>query len=194
MPGIPGRVIGSTTKAKTPLKLGSTSFSMPAPALTPAVGSGASSSASSSTPLAVSINPLKSLSVTREKLGGLDAHESTTSTATGHTIARHVGKSDADLATRLAGGKVSTSSTFYDHATATHAVSSGLDHHDAAIKAWLATAKPGAKQHFDFPADRDVGRTLKKGAAGAADSNQVRMVLKADNSDLGYHVLTAFPR
>ena len=58
----------------------------------------------------------------------------------GHTIERHVGKSEEDLKNRLKTDKVSAASTYYDKETATKAVKDSLKH-DKEIQDWLKILK-----------------------------------------------------
>ena len=59
----------------------------------------------------------------------------------GHTIERHVGKSEEDLKNRLKTDKVSAASTYYDKETATKAVKDSLKQHDKEIQDWLKILK-----------------------------------------------------
>jgi len=66
--------------------------------------------------------------------GGLGAHEN----AGGHTIAEHVGKTDAELAARLAREPhIPAASTFTNRAVAENAIAQALEANQAAINAWL---------------------------------------------------------
>ena len=114
----------------------------------------------------------------------------------GHTIARHVAKTDAELAARLAAQRgIPAASTFVSVAEAETAVSTVLRSQRAAVAAWARTAAPGARQAFTMAAPgRGVGRVLARGAASPTIGATIRVVLKKEvfNGKL-YYILTAFP-
>src|SRR5207253_3188838 len=59
--------------------------------------------------------------------------------AGGHLLARHVGKTDAELAGRLAAEpRLSGASTFFDTAAADRAVEETVTANEAAIRSWLS--------------------------------------------------------
>jgi hypothetical protein len=122
--------------------------------------------------------------------GGLAAHE----TAGGHTIARHVGKTDADLAARLtAEPRISGASSFTDRAIAESAIGRTLDANQAAINTWLSGTSPRLVVNHALP--ESVGRSLARGAAGPVDASGVRVVLQRDPSlPTGYRIVTGFPQ
>ncbi len=59
----------------------------------------------------------------------------------GHTLERHVGKSDQELEERVQRERVTAASTYYDKETATKAVRESLQFHDKDIKKWLDESK-----------------------------------------------------
>ena len=121
--------------------------------------------------------------------GGLAAHEA----AGGHTIARHVGKTDAQLAARLAAEPhISKASTFIDRATAESAIAQTIEANQAAITTWLGGSSNVLRITHSVPG---AGRVLVRGAAAAIDVDNVRVVLVRDPSlPTGYRILTAFPQ
>ena len=89
--------------------------------------------------------------------GGLVTHE----LAPGfHTIARHVGLSEADLLARVTGpGRVGTASTFATHAGAERYTYASLAAHVPKIEAWVRAGAPMKLKivtHFDHP----VGKSM----------------------------------
>jgi hypothetical protein len=122
--------------------------------------------------------------------GGLSAHES----AGGHTLAKHVGKSDDDLLARLAAEPgINASSTFATAADAESAVATVLAAKQAEITAWLAGA--GAKLPLNGNAGSGKGRSVAQGTNDVKDVTGVRVVLVRDhNLPTGYRVQTAFPQ
>jgi filamentous hemagglutinin len=122
--------------------------------------------------------------------GGLAAHEA----AGGHTIARHIGQTDADLAARLAAEPgISGASSFTNRAVAESALSDTLAAKQADITAWLSGTNPRLTLNNTLP--DSVGRSLARGAAGPVDASGVRVVLQRDTSlPTGYRIVTGFPQ
>ncbi|MBX9677980.1 MAG: hypothetical protein K2X38_04390 [Gemmataceae bacterium] len=82
--------------------------------------------------------------------------------AGGHLIARHVGRTDAQLAARLAAERrISGASTFTDLAAADRGVAAN----EGAIRSWLAGSSSRTVVEHTLPGP--VGRTLTRGATGA---------------------------
>jgi Bacterial CdiA-CT RNAse A domain len=122
--------------------------------------------------------------------GGLSSHE----LSGGHTISRHIGKTDADLAARLmAEPRISGASSFTDRAVAERAVSDALAANSADIASWLSGAQRRMPA-FEVNVGYDVGRSLPRGATSASNVQGVRIVLERDTSmATGYKIITAFP-
>ena len=122
--------------------------------------------------------------------GGLAAHEA----AGGHTIARHIGKTDADLASRLAAEpRISGASSFTDRAIAESAIAQTIDANQAAINTWLSGSSP--RLVVNHTLSGPVGRSLARGAARPIDALGVRLVLQRDPSlPTGYRIVTGFPQ
>ncbi|MBX9582739.1 MAG: SEC-C domain-containing protein [Gemmataceae bacterium] len=114
--------------------------------------------------------------------------------AGGHLIARHVGKTDADLAARLAAEpRISGASTFTDLAAADRGVAETIAANEAAIRSWLAGGSSRTVVEHTLP--NPVGRTLPRGATAPADSSTVRLILERDASmPGGFRVVTGFPK
>ena len=113
----------------------------------------------------------------------------------GHTILKHIGQTDAQLAARLATSRAPAISTFTTLAEAETAISMVLRTQRAAITAWARTAAVGRSQPFVAAASRGgVGRVLARDAASPVVGRSVRVVLKKEafNGKLVY-ILTAFP-
>jgi hypothetical protein len=121
--------------------------------------------------------------------GGLAAHEA----SGGHTLARHVGLSDEQLAARLATQqRVPAASTFASRSVAEGAIGQALTSRATAVEQWLAGSN--ARLAFDAPLSSTVGRTLVRGAQSPVSSSTVRVVLVRDAAfQSGYRILTAFP-
>ena len=125
--------------------------------------------------------------------GGLAGHEGPT---LGHTLARHVGKTDADLAARLAANPgLTDTSAFLSREVAESSISNAIDSNASIISKWLSTTNPGpnVKLPLNYMDNEIVGRTLLRGASGAIPTPHLGVILIRDSSSLGYHIRTAFP-
>ncbi len=123
--------------------------------------------------------------------GGLAAHEA----AGGHTIARHVGLTDAQLAARLAAEPtIPAASTFPDMATAERVIADALDARTVDVQAWLAGNTPRLTPPLRVTLPYITGRSLACGAATATEVQSVLIVLQRDASlPTGYRIVTAYP-
>lgn len=113
----------------------------------------------------------------------------------GHTIARHVGRTEVQLRARLASQPaIPAASTFQTLAQAERAVASGLQANRAAIAQWAKTAAPGGKQAFEWAAASPIGQGVVRATGRLTQMSRVRIVLRkqAIQGKL-YYVLTAFP-
>jgi filamentous hemagglutinin len=123
--------------------------------------------------------------------GGLAAHEA----AGGHTIARHVGQTDAQLAARLVSDPhIAAASTFVNIAGAELAIAEALDANAGNITAWIrgTSNQPLVLTHV-LP-NMTGGTILVRGAASPAPSSALRVVLKHDPSmPCQYRIQTAYP-
>jgi RHS repeat-associated protein len=121
--------------------------------------------------------------------GGLAAHEN----AGGHTLSRHVGKTDAELATRLTQQpKITGASTFPDVATAEAATHANIVGSQPAINTWLNGSQPSLV--IQTQTGGITGRSMPRGAPGPIDVTGVRTVLRRDPSmPTGYRIQTSFP-
>lgn len=110
----------------------------------------------------------------------------------GHTLARHVGAGDAELARRLADEpNLAAASTFTDRATAERAVAAALDASRSRIERWLASERR-ANLALRWRGDgRPLGRLLERGAPEPVAVPAAGVVLRKRPG--GYYVLTAYP-
>jgi hypothetical protein len=108
----------------------------------------------------------------------------------GHTIARHIGKSPADLLTRVRGTRIPVASTYWDEATAKEAIQSTLSANAATIKRWSAAGCPRTlRLHLDSP--YDVGFAIDRTGKITFVRNAL-VVLRKDAN--GVVLVTSFPR
>lgn len=120
--------------------------------------------------------------------GGLVAHEQ----AGGHTLAKHVGKTEAELQARLAQEPRSRVSTFTDYSTAEAIIAEAIADSQTTILAWLST-NPSQTLTISYTAKRTAGFYLVRGTTTLVPSSHILVVLKPNPSlVLGYYILTAY--
>jgi len=114
--------------------------------------------------------------------------------AGGHTLARHVGRTDRQLAARLRREpSIGAASTFVDRQTAERAVAVTLERHRARIERWLA-GRSGADLALELRggAGEALGRVLLRGTREPVAATGARVVLRR-RGEGGFFVLTAYP-
>ncbi|MEF2074861.1 RNase A-like domain-containing protein [Consotaella aegiceratis] len=121
--------------------------------------------------------------------GGLQAHEN----AGGHLLQRHVGKTDAELASGLqADPKISGSSTFTDRATAERSAAEAVDANPIVIKNFLqgSNNQITIKHSYGSP----VGRTMLRGQSASTPSSNALFIIRRDPTmSTGYRIHTGYP-
>lgn len=111
----------------------------------------------------------------------------------GHTLSRHVGRTDAELRERLAREpNISAASTWTDRDTAEITIAQALRAEHGRIDNWLRRGMPRANLALHCNAGRVIGRSLRRGDSHTADCTRAVIVLRADGSD-SFYVLTAYP-
>ncbi|MEG4282731.1 hypothetical protein QUB68_06350 [Microcoleus sp. A006_D1] len=121
--------------------------------------------------------------------GGLDFHEA----AGGHTLERHVGKTEAELGQRLAEDKrISGASSFTYRSVAERAIAEAMDRNKSAIDSWMK--KRGNSYTIKYDTHRIIGITLRRRASKATSTSRLRIVLQRSTKlSPGYFILTAYP-
>ena len=112
----------------------------------------------------------------------------------GHTLSRHVGRSDADLQERLQREtNISAASTYTDRATAEAVVGTTLDH-NSRIESWMGRGdrRPNLALDYNGDSSKPIGRCMQKGSSVAVPAFDAIVVLKASR-DGGFYVLTTYP-
>ncbi len=111
----------------------------------------------------------------------------------GHTIARHVGLSDAQLRQRLSRESISAASTYPDLETAERVVGLTLRRHATRLAEWEARQgpRPNLVLPFSAPDRRPVGRVLRRGAKDPVEAHAAVVVLRWRRD--GTFVLTSYP-
>jgi len=121
--------------------------------------------------------------------GGLDSHEA----AGGHTLERHVGKTEAQLAQRLASEtRISAASSFTDSSVAEVAIAEAMNRNQSAIDSWVKSR--GNRYTIDYNANRIIGITLRRRASKATSASRLKIVLqRSAKLPPGYFILSAYP-
>jgi hypothetical protein len=115
--------------------------------------------------------------------------------AGGHTLRKHVGRTDDQLRERLARERnISAASTWTDRATAEQAVGTAIAQNQDRINRWLDRSgnRPNLVLDYNGDAARPVGRSLRRGADQAEPCAHAVVVLKW-SGDRDYFVLTTYP-
>ena len=111
----------------------------------------------------------------------------------GHTLDKHVGRSDQELRERLDRERnISAASTWTDREVAEETVAQALRAEHNKIARWEERGyrRPNLALHFD--AGRVIGRSMKHGDESSSPTTQAVIVLKADGPD-SFYVLTSYP-
>jgi hypothetical protein len=112
----------------------------------------------------------------------------------GHTLAKHVGRTDAQLQARLRRESISAASTYPDPETAERVVIRALDADATRVRVWIDRRAPKPNLAVRYRAPRDgipVGRVLDRGDAASHDARGAVVVLRW--RDDGWYVLTSYP-
>ena len=114
----------------------------------------------------------------------------------GHTLARHVGRTDEQLRARLrAQPQISAASTYPDRETAELVVAAILDAEGARIQSWSRRrgTRPNLALRTRRPRGPPVGRVLERGRRQPIDAHHALVVLRWDAKADSYYVLTSYP-
>jgi hypothetical protein len=111
----------------------------------------------------------------------------------GHTLGKHVGRSDAELRERLEKERnISAASTWTDRLTAEETVARALRAAGEKVESWKRHGYPRTNLALHFDAGRVIGRSLRQGESEAVPCSSAVIVLRADGPD-SFYVLTSFP-
>jgi hypothetical protein len=114
----------------------------------------------------------------------------------GHTLARHVGKTDAELAERLRRERqISAASTYNDRATAEMSVGAAIGNGGRKLADWQKRTgrRPNLVLHYAEPSRRTIGRSLPRGKTTAVPCTRAIVVLRWDERADRFYVLTSYP-
>lgn len=113
--------------------------------------------------------------------------------AGGHTLKKHVGRTDEQLHERLQRERnISAASTYTDRETAEAAIGSAIEANKQKIQRWLEREGGHPNLVLDYDSNRPIGRTLRRGADSIEPCSHAVVVLKWDEAGQ-YHVLTSYP-
>jgi hypothetical protein len=114
----------------------------------------------------------------------------------GHTLTRHVGRTDAQLAERLRREpQIAAASTWTDRDTAERAVGAALASADGKLTSW--ERRQGRRSnlvlHYTDRTGATLGRSLSRDGHAAVPCTRALVVLKWDEPRDRFYVLTAYP-
>jgi hypothetical protein len=114
----------------------------------------------------------------------------------GHTLARHVGRTDGQLEQRLREQpNISAASTYTDRETAELVVGAILESESSRIESWTRRggSRPNLALRTRTPRGPPVGRVLERGQKAPVEARHAVVVLRWDTATRGYYVLTSYP-
>lgn len=114
----------------------------------------------------------------------------------GHTLARHVGRTDDQLAERLRREpQISAASTYTDEAAARRAVAAAIDASRERIEAWerRSGSRPNLVLSHAAPGRAPIGRSLARGARVSTPCTRALVVLRWLDRQRRWYVLTSYP-
>jgi Bacterial CdiA-CT RNAse A domain len=114
----------------------------------------------------------------------------------GHTLARHVGRTDRQLAERLTREPgISAASTYTDEATARRVVALALEESHDRIDAWASRqgSRPNLAINYTQRGEPAIGRSLFRGEAAARPCDRALVVLRWLEREHRWIVLTSYP-
>ena len=112
----------------------------------------------------------------------------------GHTLTRHVAKTDEQLVDRLRREpQISSASTYTDRATAERVVGAALAAAGRAFEAWRT--RTGRRPNFVLRhnARETIGRSMSRGRSTSARCERAVVVLRWDDRRQRFYVLTSYP-
>jgi len=111
----------------------------------------------------------------------------------GHTLDKHVGRTDDQLRERLDRERdISAASTWTDLAAAEETVAAALRSNQAKVDRWNDRGYPRTNLALHFDAGHTIGRTMRHGETSSEPCSSAVVVLKA-HRDGGFFVLTTYP-
>jgi hypothetical protein len=112
----------------------------------------------------------------------------------GHTLARHVGRTDDELIERLRREpQISAASTYSDRASAERVVGAALAEGGRAFDSWRRRTgrRPNFVLHYD--ANRVIGRSVSRRRSASVPCENAIVVLRWEDRRQDFYVLTSYP-
>ena len=110
----------------------------------------------------------------------------------GHTLDRHVARTDEQLQERLQREHISAASSWTDRETAETTVSEALRSQRDRIDSWTQRGYPRPNLALHYNAGRTIGRSLRRGETQTVLCTNAVVVLRADGPS-SFYVLTTYP-
>lgn len=111
----------------------------------------------------------------------------------GHTIARHIAKTDFEIVKRLErDNKISASSSYTDQKTAQTVVDETIQQNASQIKAWLNNAAMGNTLALRYRGRKQIGRGMDRNEDAVGIRYNAQVVLERAE-DGTFFVLTSYP-
>jgi CDI toxin RNase A-like protein len=111
----------------------------------------------------------------------------------GHTLLKHVGRTDSDLRERLRRERrIAAASSYTDRETAERAVGAAIQQQQSRIANWLDRAGGHPNLVLDYDAARPLGRTMRRGEEQSEPCSHAVVVMKWIGP-ANYYVLTSYP-
>jgi hypothetical protein len=111
----------------------------------------------------------------------------------GHTLRRHVGRTEAQLEERLQRDRnISAASTWTDRQIAEETVAEALRAERGHLQSWMQRGYPRANLALHYSPGRPIGRSLRRGKSTPEACREAVIVLRAEGPN-SYYVLTAYP-
>jgi hypothetical protein len=112
----------------------------------------------------------------------------------GHTIEKHVGKSDSWLRNRLATDpkKISVASTFRNQTVANRTDGQFVKQNRAVIEKWIGSGE-SRPLVGEIRMPDPIGRVLVRGSSNSVETHTAEVIIVRDNSQQGWHILTSYP-
>src|SRR5262245_3047949 len=114
----------------------------------------------------------------------------------GHTLARHVARTDVQLLDRLAREpRISAASTYINRPTAELVVGLVLDRERNRVEAWRRRdgSRPNLVLHVDAPRGPPIGRVMRRGSRQSVPATSALVVLRWNEGAQDFYVLTSYP-
>jgi Bacterial CdiA-CT RNAse A domain len=114
----------------------------------------------------------------------------------GHTLERHVGKTDAELSERLRREpQISSASTYTDQASAERAVGTAIASAGGKMKTWLSRRgrRPNLVLHYFDRSGPSIGRSLSRRQTAPTPCHRALVVIRWDERRHRSFVLTSYP-